>query len=88
MLGGCADSFGSGGVRVGVSVQRGNELRHLLVALDPAERALRVEHARGGPAQHHLPVAPVGDVAVGGAGDRDHRLDGVRGGQGPGEGAR
>src|SRR6266536_2373458 len=75
MLGGGTDSFGASvGGRVGVSAQRGDELGHLLVALDPAERALGVEHAGSGPAQHHLPVAPAGDVAVGGARDRDHRL--------------
>jgi len=44
MLGGCSDSFGLvRGVRVGVSVQGGDELRHLLVAADAAERALGVE---------------------------------------------
>jgi len=44
MLGGCTDSFGLvRGVRVGVSVQGGDELRHLLVAADAAERALGVE---------------------------------------------
>src|ERR671933_541628 len=56
MLGGGTDSFGAScGVWVGVSAQRGDEVGHLLVALDPAEGALRVEHAGGGPAQHHLP---------------------------------
>jgi hypothetical protein len=44
-----------------------------------------VEHAGRGPAQHHLPVAPAGDVAVGGPGDGDHRLDGVTGGECLGE---
>ena len=64
-----------------VSVERFDELRHLLVALDPAERSLGVEHPGGGPAQHHVPVAPTGHVAVGGPGDGDHRLDWVGGDQ-------
>ena len=38
MLGGGTDSFGaSGGGRVGVSAQRGDELGHLLVAPDAAK---------------------------------------------------
>jgi hypothetical protein len=41
---------------VGVSAQCLDELGHLFVALDAAEGSLGVEHARGGPAQHHLPV--------------------------------
>src|SRR5258708_14751222 len=48
------------GVGVGVSLEGGNELGHLFVALDAAEGSLGVEHAGGGPAQHHLPVAPTG----------------------------
>ena len=46
-----------------------------------AERALGVEHAGGGPAQHHLPVAPAGEVTVRGSGDGDHRFDRVGAGQ-------
>jgi hypothetical protein len=88
ILGGGTDGFGaSGGVGVGVSVEGGDELGHLLVALDAAEGSLRVEHAGGSPAQHHVSVAPAGDVAVGGAGDGDHRLDWVRGGQRLGQAA-
>jgi hypothetical protein len=62
---------------VGVSVEGGDELGHLFVALDAAEGSFGVEHAGRGPAQHHLAVAPPGDVAVGGRGDGDHRLDRV-----------
>ena len=51
---------------MGVSAEGVDELGHLLVALDAAEGSFGVEHARGGPAQHHLPVAPAGDVSVGG----------------------
>jgi len=36
----------------------GDELGHMLVALDPAERALGVEHPGGCPARHHVAVAP------------------------------
>jgi len=36
----------------------GDELGHLPVALDPAERALGVEYPGGCPAQHHVAVAP------------------------------
>ena len=61
-----------------------DELGHLLVALDAAEGPFSVEHAGRGPAQHHLPVAPTGDVTVGRAGYRDHRLDRVAGGKGLG----
>jgi len=39
----------------------------------------RSAFACGGPAQHRVCVAPAGDVAVGGAGDGDHRLVRVRG---------
>ena len=35
----------------------GDELGHLLIALDPAERPFGVEHPRGGPAEHHVAVA-------------------------------
>src|SRR5215204_6880920 len=73
------------GVGVDVSLEGGDELGHLLVTLDAAEGSFGVEHAGGGPAQHHLPVAPTGYVAVGGSGDGDHRLDGVAGSEGPGE---
>jgi len=59
-----------------------DEPGHLLVALDPAEGSFGVEHAGRGPAQHHLSVAPAGDVAVGGPCDGDHDLDGVAGGEG------
>src|SRR6202011_1209657 len=56
--GGGTDRFGVGaGVGVGVSAQGVDELGHLLVALDAREGSLGVEHAGGGPAQHHLPVA-------------------------------
>src|SRR6478735_4164841 len=59
ILGGRTDGFGGlGGARVGVSVERVDELGHLLVALDTAERSFGVEHAGGGPTQHHLPVTP------------------------------
>ena len=51
---------------VGMSVQRGDQLRHLRVALDAAEGSLGVEHASGGPAQHHVFVARAGDDGVGG----------------------
>src|SRR6476469_4473721 len=79
-LGGGPDRFGVGaGFWAGVSAQGVDELGHLLVALDAAEGPFGVEHSRGGPAQHHLPVAPAGDVAVGGSGDRDHRFDRVGG---------
>jgi glycosyltransferase involved in cell wall biosynthesis len=64
-----------GGVGVGVSAQRVDELRQLLVALDAAEGLFGVEHARGGPAQRHLSIAPAGNVAVGGPRERDHRRD-------------
>jgi hypothetical protein len=60
---------------VGVSVERSNQLRHLIMALDAAEGSFGVEHAGGGPAQHHLPVPPAGEVAVGGTRDGDHRLE-------------
>lgn len=81
------DGFGGlgGGCGMGVSVESSNELGHLFVALDASEGSFGVEHAGGGPAQHHLPVAPAGDVAVGGPGDRDHRVDRVAGGEGLGE---
>ena len=71
-------SFGVGdGFGVGVSVEGGAELGHLFVALDAAEGSFGVKHAGRVPAQHHLAVAPPGDVAVGGRGDGDHRLDRV-----------
>jgi len=48
-----ADSFGAlGRVWVGVAVQGSDELGHLLVALDSAERAFGVEHPGGGPVAH------------------------------------
>jgi len=72
---------------VGVSVEGGDELGHLFVALDAAEGSFGVEHAGRGPAQHHLAVAPPGDVAVGGPGDGDHRLDRVGRGERLGEAA-
>ena len=72
-------------VWVGVPVQGGDELGHLLIALDPAERALGVEHPGGGSAQHHVAVAPAGDVTVRRSGDADHGLDGVLGDQRLGE---
>ena len=56
------------------------------VAVDPAELLAGFDHAGGAPAQRHLPVAPVFDVAGVVAADGDHRLDRVGGAQGPGEG--
>ena len=51
-----ADSLGVGlFFGVGVPAKGGDELGHLLVALDAAEGSFGVEHARSGPAQHHLP---------------------------------
>jgi hypothetical protein len=70
---------------MGVSVQRGDELGHLLVALDPPEGPLGVDHSGCGPAQYHLRVLTVGDVAVGGPRDRDHRVDRVGADQGLGQ---
>src|SRR6478672_10981161 len=87
-LGGGTDRVGLfGGFGVGVSVQSPDELRHLFVALDAAEGSFGVEHAGRCPAQHHLSVAPTGDVAVGGPRDGDHRLDRVRRGQRLGQAA-
>ena len=54
---GGTNRFGAG---VGVPLEGGDELGHLLVALDAAEGSLGVEHAGCGPAQYHLPVAPTG----------------------------
>src|SRR6478672_11705984 len=82
---GCGtDAFGAG---VDVSLEGGDELGHLLVALDAAEGAFGVEHAGRGPAQNHLPVTPTGYIAIGRFGDGDHRFDGVGRGQRPGEAA-
>ena len=41
-----------------MSAEGVDQLGHLLVSLDAAEGSFGVEHARGGPAQHHLAVAP------------------------------
>jgi hypothetical protein len=53
-----------------------------LVAFDPTELGLGDEHPGGGPPVGHRGVLPAFDVALGGVGDRDHRLDRVGVGQG------
>src|SRR5579875_668299 len=83
--------------RSGVSVLRGSisrptgcpkggeELGEIAVALHASEAPLGFEHAGGDPALLHLAVPPALHVAGRGAGDRDHRLDGVRRREGPRE---
>jgi hypothetical protein len=53
----------------------------VLVADDLAELGFGFEHAGRRPAQAHVAVLPVLDVARGAADDRDHRLDRVRAGE-------
>lgn len=55
------------------------------VAVDAAELLASLGHPSGAPAQCHLSVLPVIDVAEVGAGDRDHRLDAVGAAQGAGQ---
>ena len=49
----------------GVTLDRDHELGEVAVADDLAELLLGVEHPGGGPAQAHVAVLPVLDVALG-----------------------
>src|SRR5712692_5353452 len=61
----------------GVTFERGNERGHLLVALEPPEAALGVEHPGGAPPFDHLAVTPTLHVLRCVTRDRDHTLDAV-----------
>src|SRR3954452_15242872 len=63
---------------LGVAFERVAQRPQVHVPVDATELLAGLDHPRGAPAQRHLPVAPVLDVARVRAADRDHALHRVR----------
>src|SRR4051812_28117664 len=62
---GCDDLLilhGGGGSSGDFGVERGAQLGQVQVTVDAAELLAGLDHARGAPAQRHLPVPPALDV--------------------------